>query len=273
METKYIASKPVRFDRNYEVGEIISEDVIDPKRIRGLIDAGKITAYTEPVDDELTQALASGETAAIVKLLEDILGITYEDNTPKIDKRIAAIRARIEELKELAAAAKETPDGDSGEAELLTGQITLEVDTESLMAILTGEYDTARAVADAIAENLDKIVSVTEVEDNVEDTVDDEKKDTVTDETGGNPDEGGKTNEDKSGEGKADDEQKETPDGDSGDGGTPAPKDPKKTQDDDGGKKEDSKETSDPKDLICPVCGKECASKSGLNSHMRTHNK
>lgn len=38
----YIANRPVRFDRNYAVGEIIPEEVIEPKMIRKLQDMGRI---------------------------------------------------------------------------------------------------------------------------------------------------------------------------------------------------------------------------------------
>lgn len=38
----YIANKPVRFDRNYAVGEVIPDEVIDPKMTRKLTEMGRI---------------------------------------------------------------------------------------------------------------------------------------------------------------------------------------------------------------------------------------
>ncbi len=38
----YIANKPVRFDRNYRIGEVIPSEVIEPKMIRKLMDMGRI---------------------------------------------------------------------------------------------------------------------------------------------------------------------------------------------------------------------------------------
>ena len=44
----YIANRPVRFDRNYAVGEIIPEEVIEPKMIRKLQDMGRILHVNLP---------------------------------------------------------------------------------------------------------------------------------------------------------------------------------------------------------------------------------
>ncbi len=38
----YIALKPVRFDRTYAVGETIPGNVIDPRSVKRLTEAGKI---------------------------------------------------------------------------------------------------------------------------------------------------------------------------------------------------------------------------------------
>lgn len=46
----YIANKPVRFDRNYKVGEIIPPEVIEPKMIRKLMDMGRIVSVNLPAD-------------------------------------------------------------------------------------------------------------------------------------------------------------------------------------------------------------------------------
>lgn len=44
----YIANKPVRFDRNYRVGEIIPPEVIEPKMVRKLMDMGRIVCVDLP---------------------------------------------------------------------------------------------------------------------------------------------------------------------------------------------------------------------------------
>jgi len=44
---KFVAMKPVRFDRNYAVGEVISGEVINPRNVKRLIDWGKIQQITE----------------------------------------------------------------------------------------------------------------------------------------------------------------------------------------------------------------------------------
>lgn len=38
----YIANKPVRFDKDYSIGEIIPDEVIDPEMKKRLISWGKI---------------------------------------------------------------------------------------------------------------------------------------------------------------------------------------------------------------------------------------
>ncbi len=42
MAKAYIANKPVRFDRNYKVGEVIPDEVISPKMGRRLMEMGRI---------------------------------------------------------------------------------------------------------------------------------------------------------------------------------------------------------------------------------------
>ena len=44
----YIASAPVRFDRDYKIGEIIPPEAIDPKRVNNLIRMGKIISADIP---------------------------------------------------------------------------------------------------------------------------------------------------------------------------------------------------------------------------------
>ena len=47
---EYIANKPIRFDRDYHIGEIIPETAIDPMMARKLTDMGKIICVTLPTE-------------------------------------------------------------------------------------------------------------------------------------------------------------------------------------------------------------------------------
>lgn len=59
----YIANKPVRFDRNYKVGEIIPPEVIEPKMIRKLMDMGRIVCVNLPTDRAGHDSENTGETS------------------------------------------------------------------------------------------------------------------------------------------------------------------------------------------------------------------
>lgn len=48
MAYAYIASRPVRFDKDYAIGEIIPESVIDPRMTSKLEGMGKITKIELP---------------------------------------------------------------------------------------------------------------------------------------------------------------------------------------------------------------------------------
>lgn len=47
----YIANRPVRFDRDYKVGEIIPDEVIAPGMTRKLVDMGRILRVDLPQGD------------------------------------------------------------------------------------------------------------------------------------------------------------------------------------------------------------------------------
>ncbi len=48
----YIANKPVRFDKDYSIGDIIPDEVIDLKMKKRLIDWGKIIQVKSPINKE-----------------------------------------------------------------------------------------------------------------------------------------------------------------------------------------------------------------------------
>ena len=56
----FIANKPVRFDQDYRVGEVIPQEVIEPKMVRKLIEMGKIIEIDLPAKNE-SDIPASGE--------------------------------------------------------------------------------------------------------------------------------------------------------------------------------------------------------------------
>ncbi len=62
----YIANKPVRFDRDYRVGEIIPGSVIDPAAVKRLIAWGKITENTAENRDntQYAEKLSKSKKAA-----------------------------------------------------------------------------------------------------------------------------------------------------------------------------------------------------------------
>ena len=52
----YIANRPVRFDRDYAIGEIIPTAVIDPRMVKKLTDMGKI------IRTDIPEGEGAGET-------------------------------------------------------------------------------------------------------------------------------------------------------------------------------------------------------------------
>lgn len=67
MATAYIANKPVRFDRNYSVGEIIPEGIIVSEMRGKLVEMGRILAVTAieaVIEPAIESAGSVGEGAA-----------------------------------------------------------------------------------------------------------------------------------------------------------------------------------------------------------------
>jgi len=101
---KYIATKPVRFDRNYEVGEEIPADVINPKMLNRLIEARKITVVTGP--DE-TLELLNETVENSLEEIEILLGMDFGEK-PDLGVRLAICRDKIIEII--------TPTGNTAES-------------------------------------------------------------------------------------------------------------------------------------------------------------
>lgn len=57
----YIANRPVRFDRDYAIGEVIPESVIDPKMTTKLINMGRIIRIADAAAAQETPAEGAEE--------------------------------------------------------------------------------------------------------------------------------------------------------------------------------------------------------------------
>ena len=131
---KYIAAKPVRFDRNYEVGEIIPDEAINPGRVKRLIEREMIQPVVTPAEGMPPLA---GFIVHHVVFAERMLQISYKDGpVPSLDERVEICAARCAELikfieqanagdAEQAAVAgvSESMDGMPGEGEQINDDI------------------------------------------------------------------------------------------------------------------------------------------------------
>jgi hypothetical protein len=82
----FIAAKPVRFGKNYGVGEIIPESVVDPRAIARLIGWGKIQRVTMPdkeIEDAERTPLYVAETPQDASEVNDRNFLQGEDKTPQ----------------------------------------------------------------------------------------------------------------------------------------------------------------------------------------------
>ena len=87
---RFVATKPVRFDRNYVVGEVIPAEVINPRNVKRLIDWGKIQRVTTPLSAD--EAECGEQAAEITRLTAEIDRLRMENNElrDKIDNIQAA---------------------------------------------------------------------------------------------------------------------------------------------------------------------------------------
>lgn len=60
----YIANKPVRFDRDYKVGEVIPEGVIAPGMSRKLVEMGRILCVDLPQETDAEDGSGQPQEAA-----------------------------------------------------------------------------------------------------------------------------------------------------------------------------------------------------------------
>lgn len=95
----YLARKTVKFDRLYSVGEVISNDVIDPKRLQRLLDMGKISPLSATVHSDSNTELEQVEQLAKALELE-------VENHKKTSEKLAKEKETTKKLKAEAKALK-----------------------------------------------------------------------------------------------------------------------------------------------------------------------
>jgi hypothetical protein len=79
----YVAVMPVRFDRNYAIGEIIPGHVLAKGSIKRLVDQKRIA----PVPDAGPLPDAESRLEGLVAFMEGMLEVTYEEGRPDIIER------------------------------------------------------------------------------------------------------------------------------------------------------------------------------------------
>jgi hypothetical protein len=104
---RFVATKRVRFDRCYGIGEIIPGAVIDPRSVKRLTETGKIAPAPKP------GPLTGGSQEETMAFLEDILGIDHgEDLPPDLEARAETCKGAIAELKALVNLRDYSPEED-----------------------------------------------------------------------------------------------------------------------------------------------------------------
>ena len=100
---KLIAVRPVRFDRDYHIGETIPSIAVNPKSVKRLIETGRIQRI-----DERDSGASDRETEDFVAQLEELLSVDYEGGAvPEMAQRKAAIRECVTKLLEAATAVED----------------------------------------------------------------------------------------------------------------------------------------------------------------------
>lgn len=125
MAKAYIANKPVRFDRNYKVGEVIPDGVISPQMGRRLVEMGRILCVDlpdAPPGAEPTQDGAQPPTGGGYS--EGEVNPQGETTTPQEGaeqtQESADDEGGVNTNPDIESAAESNPDG----AEGATGELT-----------------------------------------------------------------------------------------------------------------------------------------------------
>jgi hypothetical protein len=242
---RYVAIKPVRFDRNYAVGELIAASVIDPKTVKRIIDWGKIQRVIEP------DIPTGDDPEKTVAFLEEILGIDRSDagdDMPDIEVRAATCKEVIIELQN-AAAQLSAQDSELNEAGIAFVEGLLGISYGADEPPLSPEERT-EAIKEVIAGLLGR------QQDNKDGQDDSDGEPEPEDDA-----EGTDTPPDP------DNAQDGQPDGHSGAAGTPA--NVQTVNLTTGGGAAEGTGDGGATDNTCPVCGRVMGSKAALTTHMK----
>jgi len=120
---KYVALRPVRFDRSYEVGEEIPAHVVAPGSEKRLIDQRRIAIVGTAEHGSYEAASAIESLAGFVGAVEIELGIVHEEGPiPFLDARMDIC------LEKLQLAAKSTEESNPTVVENVTEESALSSD-------------------------------------------------------------------------------------------------------------------------------------------------
>ncbi|MCL2215402.1 MAG: C2H2-type zinc finger protein [Defluviitaleaceae bacterium] len=100
---KYVATRPVTFDRAYVIGEEIPGDVIAPGSAKRLIESGRIAIAPAdaPPDADMNKTIEA--FTGLLEGLESALGVTHEGDPPSFAERMIECMSRVKFLTETVA--------------------------------------------------------------------------------------------------------------------------------------------------------------------------
>jgi len=88
----------MRFDKNYAIGDKIPEDVIDPRRVQGLIAGGKMSLSIESQAHEMESTIVTAVTVMLtelVELIEEAGEIAWDGEAPDLHTRVEMCKEAI----------------------------------------------------------------------------------------------------------------------------------------------------------------------------------
>jgi hypothetical protein len=109
---KYIAAKPVRFDKNYKIGDEIPENVIDRRRLKSLVEMGKI-AIIEAPDEEKQEISLEEFLVSAVEILGAFQSEAVDDGLEMPAEICQTVIAEINNAIEALNAAEKTDEDES----------------------------------------------------------------------------------------------------------------------------------------------------------------
>ena len=104
--SKYIALKPVRFDRDYTIGEEIPARFVDPKSLKRLVESGRVAVINEDTDE----SKAASALQILVEFIETALSVSYDGEPPDVYGRADECMAGLASMMEAVLAVQEDDD-------------------------------------------------------------------------------------------------------------------------------------------------------------------